>query len=153
MDNRQFDEKMRKALYDAEVPADDGIWAAVNASLRRRKARRLFYYLAPVAAVLVAALVLFAPNPEKSHTSSTVAALTEQPMRKTSTEPTAREGFETSIESVSACAVRAAGAVEAALVEKPPVPSGDTALGPQSLETTETGSDDGKQVTAVSSES
>lgn len=76
--------KLRDKLYDVQVPVEDGMWQAIEGSLRRRQLRKAVYYASSVAAILIISLTLFISNPQVSHTPLPDADLTPQSLEETS---------------------------------------------------------------------
>ena len=63
MAKREFDE-IREKLYDHEVPVEPNMWEEVQASMRKRRLRRVFYYTVSSAAA-VALLFMLLVNPQR----------------------------------------------------------------------------------------
>lgn len=75
MEQRQSD-KIREKLYDLEFPVGPEVWQGIEASLRRRRLRKLMGYASSAAAVLVAALLVMWPAERASEDAMQLTAQT-----------------------------------------------------------------------------
>lgn len=75
MGQRQSD-KIREKLYDLELPVGPEVWQGIEASLRRRRLRKLMGYASSAAAVLVAALLVMWPAERASEDAMQLTAQT-----------------------------------------------------------------------------
>ncbi len=66
--------KLREKLYDAQMPVGADLWQGIEASMRRKRVRRILYYVSPVAAVVLLALILALPGRNIAEQDMPVAA-------------------------------------------------------------------------------
>ena len=66
--------KLREKLYDAQMPVGADLWQGIEASMRRKRVRRILYYVSPVAAVVLLALILALPSRNIAEEDMPVAA-------------------------------------------------------------------------------